>query len=286
MSKNDLAIFLAKHPVFTHEEFKEFWGRERTANQYTIDTVLKYHTKKGHIARIKRGLYITLSPLDTKDKYYLNPNLVAVKLAPDAVLAYHSAIEIHGKGYATYWYLYYLTSTHVRPIKIGQYHYQPLHYPKALVKKNKCNYGVETTTYEYISIRVTSLERTLVDCLDKLSISGGWEEIWRSFDTVRYLNWDTVIEYCLLLENATLCSKLGFYLDQRKNELSGLEPAYLQVLEKRIPKSVHYMERIARSDKFEKWRFIKRWNLMVPEGDITRNWDEINLQGQHGNRHK
>ena len=44
-----------------------------------------------------------------------------------------------------------------------------------------------------LAVRVTSLERTLVDVLDRTDLSGGWEEIWRSLEMVEFFDLDVVI---------------------------------------------------------------------------------------------
>ena len=52
----------------------------------------------------------------------------------------------------------------------------------------------------------TSLERTLVDVLDRPDLTGSWEEIWRSLESIEFFDIEQIVEYVLLLENATLAS--------------------------------------------------------------------------------
>ena len=40
--------------------------------------------------------------------------------------------------------------------------------------------------------RVTTLERTLADVLDKPDKSGGWEEIWRSLEMAEFFDLDVI----------------------------------------------------------------------------------------------
>lgn len=62
-----------------------------------------------------------------------------------------------------------------------------------------------------VDLRVTSLERTLVDVLDRPDLSGSWEEIWRSLESIEFFDLDQVITYALLLGNATTAAKVGFF---------------------------------------------------------------------------
>jgi len=39
--------------------------------------------------------------------------------------------------------------------------------------------------------------------LDRPAISGGWEETWRSLESVEYFDLEQVVEHVLLLSNAT-----------------------------------------------------------------------------------
>ena len=62
-----------------------------------------------------------------------------------------------------------------------------------------------------VDVRVTSLERTLVDLLDRPDLGGGWEEIWRSLESVEFYDLDRIVEYVTLLENSTTTAKVGFF---------------------------------------------------------------------------
>ena len=86
-------------------------------------------------------------------------------------------------------------------------------FPEALLRSGTKHFGVLTSERSGVAVRVTSLERTLVDVLHRPDLSGAWEEIWRSLESVEFFNVDQVVEYALLLGNATTSlSFLGFGL--------------------------------------------------------------------------
>jgi hypothetical protein len=68
-------------------------------------------------------------------------------------------------------------------------------------------------------VRATTLERTLVDVLDAPRHGGGWEEIWRSLESVVFFDLDTVADYALKLRSATTAARVGFYLEQHREAL-------------------------------------------------------------------
>ena len=68
-----------------------------------------------------------------------------------------------------------------------------------------------------LEIHVTSLERTVVDVLDRPNYGGGWEEIWRTAEHISILNMDKIIRYADLLNNATTIS--GFFVSPGQSKI-------------------------------------------------------------------
>ena len=93
-----------------------------------------------------------------------------------------------------------------------------------------------------MEVRVTSLERTMVDVLNRPDVAGGWEEIWRSLESVEFFDLDKVVEYALLLGNATTAAKVGFFLEQHREPLM-IEEKHLKSLHGLRPRQPHYLDR-------------------------------------------
>ena len=121
-----------------------------------------------------------------------------------------------------------------------------------------------------MSLRVTSLERTLVDVLDRPHISGGWEEIWRSLETVEFFDLDRIVEYVLLLRKAAAASKVGYYLEEHRESLM-VEERHLKALRSRRPRQPHYVDRRRSGDG----SLVAAWNLVVPNEVVERSWAEV-----------
>jgi predicted transcriptional regulator of viral defense system len=127
-------------------------------------------------------------------------------------------------------------------------------------------YGVEALDRLGQDVRVASLERSLVDVLDRPDLGGGWEEIWRSAESVEYYDISQVVEYALLLRNATTAAKVGFFLEQHQEQLT-VAASQLDRLREVRSRQPHYLER-GRSG-----RLVAAWNLIVPEEVLNRTWE-------------
>ena len=137
------------------------------------------------------------------------------------------------------------------------------------MKKGQTRAYVNMGDIQAMNIPVTSKERTLVDVMDRPLLGGGWEEIWRSLDMIERFKIDDVVDYVLMLGNATTVAKVGFYLEQRKKNVD-IDLKQFEILQKHCPKSPHYMG----DAKEGGYKLIRHWNLMVPLSLINRDWEE------------
>lgn len=267
----NLIEFLNRNPVFNHDEYKQFLITQGTVNPNTQRELLSYHIKKGNIIRIRRELFasIPISFRHYAESFQVNPYLIAGRITNDAVLAYHTAFDFFGVSYSLYHQLTFMSENHIRPFTFQQTKYICLSFPKQLIVQNCKNFEVIETDRQGLNVQVTSLERSIVDALDRPDYAGGWEEIWRTAEHIPILNLDKVIEYAKLLNNATTFAKLGFFLEQFKDQFK-IDEQSLNILEKLKPTSIHYLER----SKRQSGKLFKRWNLVIPNSIIERNWEE------------
>ena len=182
---------------------------------------------------------------------------------------YHTALEFHGKAHTPYNRLIYVSSKKSVPLKFQKYEIKGVTLPRPLQLKKAEMFGVISLSRSGVKLKVTDLERTFVDVLDRPDLSGSWEEIWRSLESIEFFDLEKVLRYLYLLENSTTSAKVGLFLEKNKDALMADE-AYLAELKKLRPKQVHYISRNMRSG----CRYVKEWNLMVPEEILTRSWEE------------
>lgn len=262
--------FLRQHAVFTLDELDRFLSARGSGNPNTRKSLLTYYRKQGRIIPIRRGLYATAPAGGDPTSRPVDPYLVAAKLTPDAVLAYHTALAFHGKAYSVYMRLHYVSSSKSMPLTFQGHEFIRAPVPPALAAKGEEMFGVIQRNRSGVALRVTSLERTLVDVLDRPDLTGSWEEIWRSLEAVEFFDLDQVIAYVLLLENATTAAKLGFFLDRHKEALM-VEDSHLEPLRRLRPRQPHYFARGKRDD----CRWVRDWNLMIPVEILKRTWEEV-----------
>lgn len=261
------AWFFARNPVFTAADFAAA-GTDR--GKRGNESLLAHHLAAGRIIRIRRGLYAVVPEGLDPEKFMVDHYLVARKAAPDSIIGYHSALAFHGLAYTVMQKITFLTMHEdCKPFAFQGTTYQPVQHPRKLIRRGQEAAATDMIDYRGQYIAVTSMERTLVDCLDRIELAGGSEEIWRSFSGISYLKFDALFSYLLLLDNATTTAKVGFYLEQQQERLM-IPPQKLAALEQRKPKSPRYMFRTKREGKL-----VPRWNLIVPEGVLTREWEEV-----------
>lgn len=256
--------FFASHPLFTSDEFDEYQKK----NVWTKKNTLAYHCKQGRLLSIRRGLYAVVPAGVVPDQFTVDPYLLASKLADDALLSFHTALEVLGKAYSIFEKYTFFSSRRLRPYTFQSRRFDRISFPKSLIRSEQQFYGVTTIERNGLDIRVTSLERTLVDLLHRPDLGGGWEEIYRSLESVEYFDLDAVVEYVHLLGKKTTAATVGYYLQQHADELM-VDESHLKELRGLCPKQPHYLERGVSGI------FVKEWNIVVPEQLANRSWEDV-----------
>lgn len=263
----NLLTFFHHHPVFTREEVVRHLAKRGSEHPQTVANLLRYHVAQGRILRVRKGLYASVPPGGDPETLPVDPFLVASRAQATAVIGYHSALELHGMAYSIFEVLTYLCPHPARPWAWRGVSYRPVGLPRALHRNQSSSWGVTNVDRQGLDVPVTSLERTLVDVLDRPDLGGGWEEIWRSLESYRFMDVDRVVAYTKLLENGATASRVGFFLEQHQEAFQVSEPQ-LRALEQLCPKQAHYL------DHERGGRLAKRWNLVVPELVWQRTWEE------------
>lgn len=264
--------FFDTHPVFRYEEFVEFIHQQGIDRIESVRQQLSYHHKVGNLLRVRKCLYAVKPSSIVEDNYWVDAYLIASKATPDAIIGYHTALELHDLAYSTFEELTFLTHRPSQPFAYQGQRFRSVQFPKALLLRSNTEYGIEFIQRQGINIHITNLERTIVDILDRPNLAGGWEEIWRSLDHVIHFDPKKLVEYTLLLNNATTVAKVGFFLEQRPSHLT-VDPGYIEQLKPFVPKKPHYMDRSQRN----RAKYFEKWQLMVPLAIIERQWEESDV---------
>lgn len=261
--------FFARHPVFRFEEFRAAHSASGERSAATTASVLKQHVAAGNLINIRRGLYACVPPTAEAASFRVDPFLLASRLADDSVIGYHAALQLLGKAHSVWHHITYLTRHRGKRFEYQDTVYIPVAAPAPVRGLPDFGGGVREESRHGLRVRVTGHERTMVDVLDAPDHGGGWEEIWRSLESIEFVDLDLVVEYALRLSSALTAARVGFYLEQHRDELM-VEDRHLEALQARAPRQPRYFERHRRPEG----RLLPRWNLIVPTDVLTRSWAE------------
>lgn len=83
--------------------------------------------------------------------------------------------------------------------------------------QNNKNY--EQIIYKEIEkVRITSLERTIIDCIDNIDLAGGIDEILNALEQIKILDENKLLSVLKSYNQVLLYQKVGYILEQFKND--------------------------------------------------------------------
>ena len=211
--------FFATYPVFTRSDF----GAVRDqASTRTGTNLLAYHVGTGRLLHVRRGLYAVVPHGVDAATFTPDPYFVATKLAPDATVALHAALQFRGRTSSVWNQFHVATRAKVTPFTFRGSSCLPVRPPSGAGASAP---GVVEERHAGGTVRVTSYERTLVDLVDAPDVGGGFEEVWRSLEMVEFFNLDAVVAAALSRDAAITAVRVGFFLEQHREPLMvELEP--------------------------------------------------------------
>lgn len=260
--------FFAEHPVFRVEEFHAFHaecGRARRSSA----SLLRHHVLAGHLVHVRRGLYAAVQRGIAAERASIDPYLIATQLTPNAVVAFHAALQFHGYAYSQWNRYDYWTARRDQPFSFRGLEFVPVLEPASLRGLDDRGGGIEEHRYAGGVVRVTSIERTLVDVLDQPNRCGDWEEIWRSLEMIPFFDLEAVVRFVASDRPAITAARVGFFLEQHREELF-VEDGHLAPLRARSPRQPAYLD-----SRRVSGRLMKDWNLIVSDAVLERQWQEL-----------
>jgi len=252
-----LTALLPDRPVFTVQDLADHTGHALTSK--TRDRLLVACCEERRIERIRRGIYARL-PIQSE---LLTACVAATHLAPDAVIAFGTALEVLGLGRDRDRTCTFLTtSASLQATRWRGISFRRASHPRALL--DTAATCLETAIIPAAigagsSIRVTTAERTFVDLLARQRLMGEWPPLWATLSVLDQLDLRRVVAYVEQLDNATVAAKVGWFLE-RHEQAWHVDPRVLAQLELMAPRRPLYFERLIRTNG----QHARRWNLMVP----------------------
>ena len=237
--------------LFTYNDVKETY-----LNRNSFYSFLNRSLKNGTIKQIKKGLYALVDR--TTGTIYASKFQIASKLFDDAYFSYHEALEYYGLATQSFVsHFTYLTHVYVEDVDFEENTYTS--------KKSTCDLEIIDRMHQN-GVRVVSLERAIVDCIDNPGYAGGLEELEEAIDCCRNLNIEIVIKMLKFYDKAFLYQKTGYLFEKYFG--NSVPESFYQLCLSKSGNKIQYFEAKAGHAKL-----VHKWKLMVPkERDLP---DEI-----------
>jgi predicted transcriptional regulator of viral defense system len=197
--QQDLMLLIDENEldIFSLDDLKELVG----SSSIDINEVIENLVHKKIISRIERGKYCRVNFRDEK--------VIGCFLAPDGVVAYWSALNLHGLT-EQFPNTVFIQTTYLRKEKtvFG------VVYQFVKIKTTK-RAGIETQGFGNHKYQITDKEKTIVDCFDLPQYSGGYSELIRAFAQTN-VDQDKLIQYCKAIGNISVTKRLAFLTELLK----------------------------------------------------------------------
>ena len=227
-----------------------------TDNESTAKSFLAANIKKGTICRIKKNLY-AITDLATM-QCAVSKYEIAANISENSYVAYHSAMEYHGLGHQLFNEVSVISESTFRTFEFEgvTYHY---HQPTRAA-------GVTVPMMNSL-VRVTDIERTVIDCIDRIKYAGGLEELLNNLSSISYIDEKKLILYMDLYGKISIYQKAGLLLSLFKKQMR-LSSSFFRHCKKHIGNSTRHL-----TDTTEQCEYNSEWRLCVPTY-LTNNWKQ------------
>ncbi len=192
---------LATIPVFTLLDVKHIIKNGSLASK-KINALIK----EGSVHRIKRDLYTCVNFAIEED--CANRFDIASRISENSFISFHSALEFYGFYNQMYFDVQVSGLKRFENFSYDYYNY------KSFITDS-------LNQIEMIKgVRVTSIERTIVDCINMLGKVLDAEELVKCLDLVHSINEKKILEMLGVYNKEILYRKVGYILSFYKNDLN------------------------------------------------------------------
>jgi predicted transcriptional regulator of viral defense system len=214
--------------------------------------------KHGKLQRIRKGLYMVLSPLEKPERHVADKLLIASKIRDEYYLGFHTALEYYGCASSFYNEAYICVKAKDRfdPFQYKRFSFRPVFVEDVTL-------GVEEKSYQGSTIKVSSKERSFIECTDRIQYAGGWEECIKSLEGLGGLNMEKLLNLLYKYKKDILSRRIGYFLEllrKRSPFYEHVNDHLLNEIERQITGPPRYLI------YGEKGPLNRRWKLYIPKG--------------------
>jgi predicted transcriptional regulator of viral defense system len=238
--------------IFTSESMKVKFN----SNWPSVFRAINALKAEGLLLNIQRGLYATPA--------FSDQNVLAYQLAPNGGLAYWSALSFHGLTTQFSNTLYVQSPNAIRSGTVMDIDFK---FIKLKATKATC---YDTIGRGNGKFKVTSIEKTILDCLDHPEYSPGWTELVKAIYKAK-LNSKKLIDAAEAVANIGVIKRLGYLVEtMQKPDQKG----FLKYAQTKVNKKYDLLD----AESVDGGTFNARWRLRlnVPESEILGNLNNLN----------
>ena len=180
---------------------------------------------------------------------------IASKINDESFVSHHSALEYYGVANQVF-----NTLTVGSKRKFNDFSFDDVDYTRQAIK--------DYTQVIYIvtaGVRVTTLERAVVDCIDNIDLGGGIDELLNALEQIRVLDENRLAEILRAYNKVILYQKVGFILEQYKEKYM-LSDKFFADCKSRLTNQIKYFL----NDEYSDIAFNSDWQLMAPKNLKSR----------------
>jgi len=227
------APFFSDAPVFDRAQYAEAVGRQ--PNDRVVSAMLDQHLRAGNIRRIARGVFASVPKHADPATWSVDRFLAASKLRKGGVIAYHSALELHGYAYTEGPDVQVVAPGQPLTLEAEGVTCRFLRPPKGLITPG----AIEAIDRLGVMVPVTTLERSMADLFDRPDLAGGGEELLNSLDIVPRVDVTRLREQVVAIGNATAAALCGWWLENAAPDLR-ISKAAVEAFRPLAPKQPRY----------------------------------------------
>lgn len=224
---------------FSRSDLATITGSEAAAN-----SLIYGYRQKGYIERVRRNLYVAIS-IETKQPIPTRYQ-IASRLFEDACVSHHSAFEYYGYANQVFYEVYVTTLN-----RFQSFEYDGVTYHRIAPR-------YESLAELIRGVRVSGLERTVIDSIHDFEKVGGLEETLRCLMLIPSLNPDKLLSILAAHNSGFLYQKSGYLLESLRDNLD-LPESFFAECRKHISGGKNYLMK-------ERNNFVwhERWRLYAP----------------------
>lgn len=226
--------------VFNYNEALNIFDNVNTAK-----SIIQTYLKKGYIKKIRANLYAAVdlalgNAIPSKFQ-------IASNISSDAFVSHHSAFEFYGYYNQIYNSVDVSINNHIKPFSFEGNKY--------LIHSSKDNSYINTRD----GVRVSSLERAIVDCIDDVKFCDIHETI-ECIKMLAMINTDTIMDYLNIKHNKLLYKKVGLILELFKDKFK-IQDRFFEECKEKAGNIIGCFD----SSKKEILKYNKKWRFYTYE---------------------